>query len=158
MKILVFVLLSTFCFKATAQSRWMFLCKSSNNSTISLVDTLKDDVQQVSSFDGHENVSILWINTFVKDTTANIVTNTKMRIAIDTTYRQMRILSMYKYKDGNIVFSSTSYNAWTDVIPESLGESYLRYAKELKCPLCQIDFLLNALKNIADNHPFGVTP
>lgn len=81
-----------------------------------------------------------------------------MRIAIDTINRQMRILSMYNYKDGNIVFSSTSYNAWADVIPESMGEAYLRFAKAWDKPFVRLSYLLNALQNNADNHPFGITP
>ena len=81
-----------------------------------------------------------------------------MRIALDTVYRQMRILSMYKYKDGNIVFSSTSYNDWTDVIPESMSEAYLRFAKAWDSPTLRVYYSVNALLNNADNHPFGITP
>lgn len=157
MKILIIALLTSFCLTATAQnSRWMYLC-TATNKTIFLVDTLKDDAQHVSYYDGHANVCILWFNNFEKDTTTNIVTNTRIRCAIDTINRQMRLLSFYQYKNGNMTVSSSAYNAWADIIPESIGETYLRYVKALNNPELRLKFILIALSS-PDNHPFGITP
>jgi len=132
--LLCLIFISFFAIKANAQnSRWMYL-NESKGSGIFLVDTLSDDIKQLSQFDSHENVVIFWINIYKKVKTKNgsYIKKTLQKIAVDTTNKQYEIKASIEYKGDKMVNSNqTDYESWIDIIPDTIGESLIEFAKSL---------------------------
>jgi hypothetical protein len=132
--------------KANAQSkRWMYL-STSTDSTTYMVDTSANDIRQLATYDLHSNVVLIWIkNSYPKSTkTWALFDSSISHIAVDTTNSQIELTSMTAYKDGNVVNTGTIYPKWTDVIPETMGEAYIRYCQALHNKKLLADLIVNA--------------
>lgn len=115
--------------KVNAQNRWMYLTKSSD-STVYMVDTLGVDIKRTDFYDGHRNVILIWIKSSNKITEKN-ETWTR-RFAVDTTINQMEVKSYITYQGGKVVKTGTiDHPSWYDVVPESVGESFVEYCRAL---------------------------
>lgn len=128
--LLLFLLIG--CQLMAQDSRWMYL-GATNNGAILLVDTLKDDRQQLKWYNGHDNVVIVWFNIYqkVKTKVTSYIQTRIMHAAIDTTNKQIEDIGYTEYKDNIVVKSNNDHYEWEDVIPDSMGELYLKYAKSL---------------------------
>jgi hypothetical protein len=132
--------------KANAQtSRWMYLSTSTDSAKY-MVDTLANDIRQIATYDGHSNIVLIWIKTNYGKSTKNwsLFDSSISHVAIDTTNSQIEITSVTAYKDGNVVNSGTIYPKWTDVIPETMGEAYIRYCQALHNKKLMANLWLNA--------------
>ena len=118
------------------------------DSTIQMVDTSANDIRQLATYDGHNNVVLIWIKTsYSKSTkTWSLFDSSISHIAIDTINNQMETKSLTAYKNGSVVSStSTDYPKWNDVIPETMAEAYIRYCQALRNKKILADLIVNAV-------------
>jgi len=144
--LLLHILLFLFV-KANAQNnRWMYL-STGIDSTTQMVDTLANDIRQLATYDGHSNIVLIWVKTnYGKSSkTWSLFDSSISHVAIDTINNQMEVKSIAAYKNGNVVSSTnTDYPKWTDVIPETMGEAYIRYCQALHNKKLMANLWLNA--------------
>jgi len=133
--------------KVDAQNgRWMYLATSIDSAT-QMIDTLSGDIKQLATYDGHNNIVFIWVKiTAAKSAKKESPFDSSVvHIAIDTTTNQMQIKSVTAYKKGNIISSGgIEYPKWNDIIPESVGESYIKYCRALHDKKLMIDLIFNA--------------
>jgi hypothetical protein len=133
--------------KANAQNRWMYL-STTTDSAVTMVDTLTNDIRQLSTYDGHSNVVLIWIKTTVGKSakSSSLYDSSVSHIAIDTTNSQIAVKMTTTYKNGNVVTSANrDFPTWTDVVPETTGEVYIRYCQALHNKKLMVVLLTNAL-------------
>jgi len=114
---------------------------------IYLVDTLADDIQQLANYEIRENIVIVWTNLYQKVHTkkGSYIRNAVMRVTIDTLNKQYQIKSTIEYKNDKIVNSrSNDFSEWLDVVPGSLAENLIKFAKSLNNRDLKYDLLLTA--------------
>jgi hypothetical protein len=131
-QLLLLPVLLFFFSKTNAQNgRWMYL-STSIDSTTQMVDTLRNDIKQLATYDGHSNVVLIWVKTTNAKSAKKEFDWSITHVAIDTANNQMEIKSGTAYKNGNIIGSvNNDYPKWTDVVPESIGEQYIFYCRAL---------------------------
>jgi hypothetical protein len=143
----LFLVISLLAFnKVTAQnSRWMFL---STNAGVALsVDTLKDDIKQVNTDDGHNNVTTLWVKTVQnrKNKKGSYIESAIVHFVLDTVSNQIGTQSISVYHNSTSIQSQNFlYLNWQDVIPESGGEVLIKYCKALNNSALMEKFISNA--------------
>ena len=135
MKKLFIIILLCLCSKAKSQdNRWVFLSKSADGRKY-LIDTLSADIKQLSSYDNHYSVVVLWMiiskKTYLKKSPHQL--ERKYRLAIDTAKNQYEIKYYIKYLDGEPLISEPHNEIdWVDVIPDTMAEDVLKYVKSLQ--------------------------
>lgn len=115
--------------------RWMRF-STSNDGTIYYVDTLTSDIKQLSSYDGHYSVVILWANLYKKTVIKKVahITQNRYKMAIDTLNNQYEIKEVIEYSADNAI-KTTNYDdriKWVEVVPDSIAEILIKYAKKLE--------------------------
>jgi hypothetical protein len=133
MKTLFIISFSLLSFNCFCQNRWMFLNKGEDGG-IYLVDTLSKDTQELSSFDKHYSVVIIWTDIYKKtySKNGNHVHEYRYKIAIDTAAKQYETKVSIEYKDGEVVNDNKNDEIdWADVIPDTMGEDLIKYALAL---------------------------
>ncbi|HVW14038.1 MAG TPA: hypothetical protein VHB54_09455 [Mucilaginibacter sp.] len=133
-KLILLIIFSAIYYRGNCQnSRWMFLSKSEEGS-IFLVDTLQQDIQQVSNFGNHENVVIFWITVYKEVATkkGSYATRSVEKIAVDTANKQYNVITGINYKGSTVVNSFDGYDYdWHEVVPETMSERYAEFARSL---------------------------
>ncbi|MCR8561604.1 hypothetical protein KXD93_28375 [Mucilaginibacter sp. BJC16-A38] len=140
------VLLLFFFLRTNAQnSRWMYL--SSDKDETLMIDTAKNDIKQFKTYEGHNNVVLIWIKGLKNkvDKEGSSIESSLMHIAIDTTTSELGSKSITLYR-GDSVVQSQNYSiiTWQDVLPGSNGEVFVEYCRALNRHDLMLKYILAA--------------
>lgn len=143
MKSLLVLPIALFLFtKTNAQSaKWMYLSDSRGITLI--VDTLKNDIEQPGTYNGRNNVVLIWAKAINKR--GGFVGSVVLHYAIDTTNKQIETLSVATYHADSLIQSKTyDHLPWEDVIPESNNAFLIIFCRALYNRQLMHLFILNA--------------
>ena len=137
-------------------TRWMYLGNDNKRGEIYLVDTVRDDIREPQYYEGHANSVLFWTNTYKRTKLKNGITviNTDIiRMAVDTVEKQIQLVSVTLYKNDSVTDAHNTPSDWFDVVPGTIGELYLKYAKSLHNPYIKGDMFLTAYLNYNPYNP-----
>jgi hypothetical protein len=129
MKKLSFLIVILFySFFAKAQdNRWKLLFQNDTSKTY--VDT--ERTQKLPFLDAHQNVLILWIRVLPFPSQQDgHGQQTDEKMALDVANSQLALVSFIIRRDGNIIAQQQiTLTQWSDIYPETNGETMLVYGK-----------------------------
>jgi len=127
-KLSFLIVILSFSFFAKAQDkRWKLLFKDDTSKTY--VDT--ERTQKVSYIAEHINVLIIWIRVLPNPSQQDGQgQQTDEKMALDVANNQLAVMSFIVRRDGKIITQSQiKYPNWSDIYPETTGETLLKYGK-----------------------------
>ena len=132
--------------KGNAQNgRWMYIVNMKGVTL--MVDTLTNDIKQLDSYDGHNNVVLIWVKTIENklNKKGSFIESTVSRFAMDTTLNQLEVTSGAIYHNNIPVQpKKNNYIPWQDIIPESESNILIIYCQALHNQQLMHKFILNA--------------
>ncbi len=127
-KLSFLIVIVSYSFFAKAQdNRWKLLFKNDTSKTY--VDT--ERTQKLSYLDGHQSVLILWIRVLQSPSPQDGQgQQTDEKMALDVANNQLALMSFMIRHDGKIIMQNQiNIPNWSDIYPETSGETLLKYGK-----------------------------
>ncbi len=157
MKKLIILLIIAIPIMAKSQSmnqRWMYISRSDDNRIL-LVDTIRADIKQDEKGSYYPTHTVtFWIMWYKKSVNNKKKTIIKLieKIIADTVNNKYQTSTTVEYKNNVVVHSDDMTYDWSDVIPGTMAEEFIKFAKAVNNPTSWTEMLITSWYN-KKNYP-----
>ncbi len=134
--------------------RWMYMATSDDKS-IWFVDTISTDIKQDDNIKyGASNAVTFWVMIYQKTIRNKKPSIFKLieKIKADTVKNRYQSSTSVRYRDGKVIDSDSSTWEWEDVIPGTMAEYYIKFAKSVNNKRLHYYFIGESFLN-SGNYP-----
>ncbi|WDF81266.1 hypothetical protein PQ469_14735 [Mucilaginibacter sp. KACC 22773] len=139
-------LLSSAHYCNAQNNRWLFISKTYNHTYL-FIDTIRDDIKQdVDTRYGESHTVSFWIMYYTKTTKnkKSIIEKNVQKIKVDTVSGQYQTSNMVLYRNFKVVNSDPAIWDWTEPVPGTMAEFYIKFAKSVNNKKIRDQFLVTS--------------
>jgi len=158
--IIITTIMVFLCLSAKSQNkRWMYITMADDHS-IMMIDTISSEIKQdkedvylkkngFNIKDYATNTVTFWVMNYKKRILKgkSIVTKDISKITVDTVKSQYQSADRITYRNNNVVSEDNITIDWTDIVPGTLSELFIKFARSLHNQRLKNDLTLNANYN-----------